>query len=126
MPQLEIRALGQPALTLDGLPVDTSRHKAIARVLMSLLDKSLLARLANDRLVVHELLRQYAAERLAEDAEPYEVVHDRHSALYCRRLQAWAETVKHPSRSTTTFDIDADVAGRAGVADGVWRIRECW
>jgi predicted ATPase/DNA-binding SARP family transcriptional activator len=81
---------------------------ASLRVLMSLLDKSLLARLANDRLVVHELLRQYAAERLAEAADAYEIAHDRHSALYCRRLQAWAETVKHPSRSTTAFDIDAD------------------
>jgi predicted ATPase/DNA-binding SARP family transcriptional activator len=81
---------------------------ASLRVLMVLLDKSLLARLANDRLVVHELLRQYAAERLAEDADAYEIAHDRHSALYCRRLQAWAETVKHPGRSTTAFDIDAD------------------
>ena len=81
---------------------------ASLRVLMSLLDKSLLARMANDRLVVHELLRQYAAERLAEDADAYEVAHDRHSAFYRRRLQAWAETVKHPSRSMTAFDIDAD------------------
>ncbi len=81
---------------------------ASLQVLMALINKSLLVRLANDRLVVHELLRQYAAERLAEDTDAYEVAHDRHSALYCRRLQAWAETVKHPSRATTAFDIDAD------------------
>ncbi len=106
----ERRAFARLAVFRGSFDRDAAQQVSGAslRVLMSLLDKSLLARLANDRLVVHELLRQYAAERLAEDATASEDAHDRHSAVYCRRLQAWAETVKHPGGSTIAFDIDAD------------------
>lgn len=82
---------------------------ASLRVLMSLVNKSLLIRLPDDRLVVHELLRQYAAERLGDDIDLLEAVHDRHSALYCRRLQAWAQSVKRPSQPVTMAEIETDL-----------------
>ena len=82
---------------------------ATLRLLMSLVNKSMLTRLAGDRLVVHELLRHYAAERLAEDVDAHQAAHDRHSALYCRRLQAWAQAVKHPSRPLSMVEIERDL-----------------
>ncbi len=82
---------------------------ASLRVLMSLMHKSMLMRLADDRLAVHELLRQYGAERLSDDMDIFEAAHDRHSALYCRRVQAWVEAVKHPNRQSTLFDIENEL-----------------
>ena len=82
---------------------------ASLRVLMSLVNKSMLIRLPDDRLAVHELLRQYAAERLVDDVELFELAHDRHSALYCRRVQTWAEAAKQPGRRLSMLEIEAEV-----------------
>lgn len=40
-----------------------------------------------DRYTIHELLRQYAAERLAADPEDERAVRDRHAACYCTLLR---------------------------------------
>lgn len=51
-------------------------------VLMSLVDKSMLRVNRNGRFDIHELQRQYAAERLADSPEFEAAVRDRHSAYY--------------------------------------------
>ena len=82
---------------------------ASLRVLMSLVHKSMLIRLADDRLAVHELLRQYGAERLSDDMDVFEATRDRHSALYCRRVQAWLATVKQSDRQLSLVEIENDL-----------------
>jgi predicted ATPase len=79
---------------------------ASLRVLMSLVNKSILIRLPEDQLAVHELLRQYAAERLTDDVDAFEEAHDRHSAFYCARLCEWAQAIKTPSRSNSLPDVE--------------------
>lgn len=55
-------------------------------LLAGLVDKSLLHRKENGRYHVHELLRQFAAERLAANAETHAAACDRHAAYYSRFL----------------------------------------
>jgi predicted ATPase/tetratricopeptide (TPR) repeat protein len=59
---------------------------ASLRQLMSLVDRSLLFRRPTGRYEVHELLRQYAAERLGRSPDAGEAAHDRHCAYYARFL----------------------------------------
>jgi predicted ATPase/DNA-binding CsgD family transcriptional regulator/Flp pilus assembly protein TadD len=64
---------------------------ASLRDLRSLLHKALLYRAPNGRYEIHELLRQFAAEKLAQATT--QSVRDRHSAYYCtflsERTEAW-------------------------------------
>jgi tetratricopeptide (TPR) repeat protein len=82
---------------------------ASLRTLMSLVNKSMLIRLSDDRLAVHELLRQYAAERLSDDVDLFEQAHDRHSALYCRRMEIWTQAAKQPSRRLSMVEIETEL-----------------
>ena len=59
---------------------------ASLRELMVLVNKSLLNRDDNGRFSVHELLRQFAADRLSQSPAEYETARDRHSAYYCAAL----------------------------------------
>jgi predicted ATPase/DNA-binding SARP family transcriptional activator len=64
---------------------------ASLRELMALVDRSLLYRTPSERYEVHELLRQYAAEKLDESPAASEAARDRHSAYYAAFLrQQWA------------------------------------
>lgn len=82
---------------------------ASLRTLMALVNKSLLIRLPDDRLAMHELLRQYAAERLTDDVDAYQEAHERHSAYYCARLVEWAQAIKAPNRSRGLPDAEREV-----------------
>ncbi len=55
-------------------------------VLGSLLAKSLLRTAGRERYEIHEMLRQYAAEKLAERPELADLSHSRHSAYYLAYL----------------------------------------
>jgi hypothetical protein len=62
--------------------------------LAGLVDKSLLRRTADGRYEVHDLLRQYAEERLQADPEQSEALHDRHCRYYARLMAAHSEQLK--------------------------------
>jgi predicted ATPase/DNA-binding SARP family transcriptional activator len=87
---------------------------ATLRQLKGLMDKSLLQRAANGRYQVHELLRQYTADRLrradkldrAPSAE--EVARDRHCAYYVGFLERRAADLKGPRQLATLAEIEAD------------------
>ena len=55
-------------------------------VLAALVDKSLLRRGSSERYEIHELLRQYAAEKLQEDLAAYHQVCDKHCHYYANLL----------------------------------------
>jgi DNA-binding SARP family transcriptional activator len=62
--------------------------------LKALVHKSLLRRSELGRYEMHELLRQYAAERLAQHPATARAVAARHSAHYTRAVQHWAADLK--------------------------------
>ncbi|MCP5100973.1 MAG: tetratricopeptide repeat protein, partial [Chloroflexi bacterium] len=61
--------------------------QASLRTLMRLANKSLVWRKENGRFAIHELLRQYAIEKLQEDAELWAAVREWHSTFYLTFLQ---------------------------------------
>ena len=70
---------------------------ASLRDLMSLVHKSLLLPSSPGRYGLHELLRQYAAERLDLAPEQEEGVQERHCSFYSAALEPWAGELKGPT-----------------------------
>jgi predicted ATPase/DNA-binding SARP family transcriptional activator len=81
---------------------------ATLRDLMALVDKSLLHRTSTGRYEVHELLRQYAAEKLDRSPVASEAARDRYNAYYTAALQGWGEDSKGPRQQTALAEIEAD------------------
>ncbi len=77
-------------------------------VLAGLVDKSLLRRTADGRYEVHDLLRQYAAERLAADPETSAAVHNRHCRYYARLMAAHSEQLKGEELSDALAVLSAE------------------
>ncbi len=55
----------------------------------ALIDKCMLQRAADGRFYLHELLRVYAQERLAQSSELHWSTHDRHAACFSAALAGW-------------------------------------
>jgi serine/threonine protein kinase/predicted ATPase len=68
--------------------------RASLRELMSLVNKSLLHRTPAGRYEIHELLRQYAADRLDQNPAISEAVHDLHCMYYTQALERWQGNLK--------------------------------
>jgi predicted ATPase/transcriptional regulator with XRE-family HTH domain len=79
-------------------------------VLSSLRNKTLLYRTDQDYFSLHELVRQYAERKLAEDPGEQERVQDRHATYYVYCLSEWEKALKS-SRQVETFDEMAQVIG---------------
>jgi tetratricopeptide (TPR) repeat protein len=81
---------------------------ASLRDLRSLLHKALLYRAPNGRYEIHELLRQFAAEKLAEATA--QSVRDRHSTYYCtflsERTEAWHTAQQLETLQAVTQEAD--------------------
>lgn len=58
------------------------------RTLLALYDKSLLKRQGRERFALHELVRQYAAEKLAEDPSVAAAAAEGHARVYCAFVAA--------------------------------------
>jgi predicted ATPase/DNA-binding SARP family transcriptional activator len=121
---------------------DFTREAALAvvgaslRDLMSLVNKSLVRPCSRGRYELHELLRQYAAERLDLVPEQGDVVRDRHCAYYSAALGRWAGELKGPHQRETMGEMDLEmengrtawywavahgqVARLAESMDGIW------
>ena len=81
---------------------------ASLRDLMALVNKSLLHRMPAGRYEVHELLRQYAAEKLGRPRGNGEGVHSRHCAYYAAALRQWELDLKGPRQQVALAEIEAD------------------
>jgi predicted ATPase len=82
---------------------------ASLRALTALVSKSLLRRNPGGRYEIHELLRQYGAEKLAENPVQESVVRDGHSAYYCAALKQRAPKLKGTDQQTALAEIKADI-----------------
>ncbi|MEM7344477.1 MAG: AAA family ATPase, partial [Chloroflexota bacterium] len=83
---------------------------ASLRLLGTLASKSLLQfNQTRGRYQIHELLRQYGAERLAEEQEKEAQVRDQHSRYYCIALQRRENDLKGARHQEALAEIEADI-----------------
>lgn len=80
----------------------------ILPVLAALIDKSLLRRAADGRFELLEVVRQYAAERLA-DTRDARVAHDSHSDYYTAFLSAQTERLKGAEQTRALEEIALEI-----------------
>jgi len=71
--------------------------------------KSLLRRTDWGCYDLHELIRQYAALRLAEDAPDAERVKDRHALYYAQRLSKWEKALKSSRQVETLTEMELEI-----------------
>lgn len=80
--------------------------------LTALIDKAILQRDEQGRYFLHELLRQFCLEKLAEavaDPHHFQAVQERHSAYYLKQLQSSAGTLKGHDRSPLVEQLRHDL-----------------
>jgi predicted ATPase/DNA-binding SARP family transcriptional activator len=88
----------------------TNRAAATLRDLMGLINSSMLQRTRAGRYQMHELLRQYAEEKLRESPEVYQSARDRHAACYMAALREWDTELQgtHQQEALTEMDVEID------------------
>ena len=82
---------------------------ATLRVLRRLANKSLLGRSADGRYDVHELLRQYAEEKLGQTCGAADATSNRHCGYYCAALEGWAEDLKGSRCEVALAELDREI-----------------
>ena len=90
---------------------------ASSKTLLRLVHKSWLEREANGRFQIHELLRQYAAEKLATDESRKTQIRDQHAAYFATQLQKWYGKMKGPDSAEAFVAVAADIAN----VQAAWR-----
>ena len=79
------------------------------RSLLALLEKSLIKRSPGGRFDIHELVKQYAAEKLGETAEEEQATLDRHCTYYATFLQQRESQVKGRGQPNALQEIDIEI-----------------
>jgi predicted ATPase/class 3 adenylate cyclase len=79
------------------------------RLLFELVSKSLVRRLDLGRYELHELLRQYAADKLATDAEGSEAALERHARFYVGLLESRRSTLLGPRMAEARDELRSEV-----------------
>jgi predicted ATPase len=94
--ETERRVFKRLAVFRSSFPREAAKRitGATLLTLSALVDKSLLQMGADGRYRIHELLRQYAAEHLAQSAEDIAQVYDLHCAYYADLLEQWQPEMK--------------------------------
>jgi serine/threonine protein kinase/tetratricopeptide (TPR) repeat protein len=82
---------------------------ASLRSLMSLVNQSLLYRASTGRYEIHELLRQYGAEKLAQSPAVNETVREQHSAYYLAFLKAREPMLTGPEQPKALAEIGLEI-----------------
>ena len=77
--------------------------------MLALVDASLLQRTKPDEYEIHELLREYAAEKLAQSPTAYQAARDGHCATYAAALERWAADQKGARQPAALTEIEADI-----------------
>jgi DNA-binding SARP family transcriptional activator/predicted ATPase len=79
------------------------------RVLMSLIDKSLLRRGNDGRFEMHELLRQYASEKLTQTPDLKKYVGEHYCRYYSAAMQNWEKALKGPQQREALVEVQLDL-----------------
>lgn len=75
----------------------------------TLLDKSLLKRVGEERYDLHDLVRQYAAVHLASDEQEQTRTQERHSSYYVSLLDEWRKGIRGPRQIEIFAEMDAEM-----------------
>jgi diguanylate cyclase (GGDEF)-like protein len=78
-------------------------------ILSALSNKSLLSRTSSGRYVIHEVLKQYAAEKLSSDPEEYRTAHEAHCRYYSNFLAQRAEELRGGRQKESLADIQNEL-----------------
>jgi predicted ATPase/DNA-binding SARP family transcriptional activator len=107
-----------------GFAWEAAQHvaSASARELMALVEKSLLYRTLDERYGVHELLQQYAAEKLATSLDAERAVRDRHAAYYAATLERWAVDLKGPKQQAALTEMESEIEDARAAWD--WAVEQ--
>ncbi len=107
-----------------GFAREAAEHvtSASLRDLKALVERSLLHRTPAGRYGMHELLRQYAAEKLEQAPDEGEAVRDRHSAYYVAALQRWAVDSKGPRQQEALVEIRSEIENARAAWD--WAVEQ--
>lgn len=97
---------------------------ASLRDLKDLADRSLLQRTSTGRYELHELLRQYAAEKLALSPDLNRTINDLHCDHYIVALQEWEADLRGPRQQIALARFEADSANVRGAWS--WSMERCW
>ncbi len=82
---------------------------ASIQILARLSDKSLIQyQNIGGRYQIHELMRQFAADILSQDAEIEKTTYQTHCAYFCNSLNKWENEMKSPNHAAVLEDISAD------------------
>ncbi len=108
--EAERQALKRLAVFRGGFQREAAVQAAGASLplLLGLLGKSLLRRDQTGRYDIHELIRQFAAEKLAETPAEHIDALDRHCAYYAGLLQQWDKPLSSPRQLEIFQAIEAD------------------
>lgn len=90
---------------------------ATLRDLRALVNRSLLERAPTGRYVMHELLRQYAMEKLNTSLDGGHAVRDSHASFYVNVLERWSVDAKGPRQSEALAEIERDIDNARGAWD---------
>ncbi len=106
----ERRVFRQLTVFRGGFTLDAALTVAQATLpaILRLVEHSLV-QVGTGRYEVHELLRQFAAERLAADAEEHAAVEARHSAFYLHYAAQREQRITHDQPREATAEIRAEI-----------------
>ena len=109
--QQERRVFAGLSVLRGGFTQEAAQHVtgASLRDLLVLVNRSLLYRTPAGRYEIHELLRQYAAERLAQSPDAGETARDRHAAFYAAALEQWAIDLRGARQQAALAEMEADI-----------------
>ena len=107
----EQEVLSRLAVFQGGFNLPAARHVARAsrRNLRALVAKSMIERRLTGRFVLHDLVRQFAAEKLVEKSGRGSSVKDLHTEYYLNKLPDWAESLKGPGQVDILEEMDVEI-----------------
>lgn len=96
--------------------------RADPHTLLSLADKSLVQRGLDGRYQLHDLVCQFAAEKLRQNSELEALVYTRNAAFYAQELQRWDADLKSARQGTALLEMDAEHENWRAVWD--WAVKQ--
>jgi predicted ATPase/DNA-binding SARP family transcriptional activator len=77
--------------------------------LVRLTRKSMLRRTSTGRYEIHELLRQYAAEKLTSNPAMERDIRGKHSETYCQMLAVWERDLQGPQQAEASQEMTVEI-----------------
>lgn len=111
LPARERTVLQRLSLFRGGFGWEAAQAVAEASLeeITSLLDKSLLRRVGEERYNLHELVRQYAAAHLASEAQEHAETQERYARYFMSLLEQWGEEIRGPRQTEILTVMDAEM-----------------